>query len=221
MGTGVGGVVDSPVRRRQNVRENRTGDCCRRVLCQRPAAAGQAVLPVHTRFVASHPVDSSSGPKNTAGFPNLCQFRALVSIRKLETAGSTIFSTNHDSRKRTRIMLYFSHGLIRLLPGKDVIVTPMFYGLIIICTVGCRNWYYNVVNFTVVPLQYRSPFLSLSRDCRTVFVKRVLLHNGGSWNACTIKRSITLLWIPKQTMWQNGVVPWLLLILHSCFNYFV
>ncbi len=66
--TGGGGVVDSPVRRRQNERENRTGDCCRRVLCQRPAAVGQAdprVLPVHTRFVASRPVDSSSGPKHS------------------------------------------------------------------------------------------------------------------------------------------------------------
>jgi hypothetical protein len=28
----------------------------------------------------------------------------------------------------------------------------------------------------------------------------VLLHNGGSCNACTIKRSITLLCFPKQSM---------------------
>ena len=33
----------------------------------------------------------------------------------------------------------------------------------------------------------------------------VLLHNGGSCNACTIERSITLLCIPKQSKWQNGV----------------
>jgi hypothetical protein len=37
--------------------------------------------------------------------------------------------------------------------------------------------------------------------------KRVLLHNGGSWNACTMKRCITLLCIPKQSTSQNGVVP--------------
>jgi hypothetical protein len=35
----------------------------------------------------------------------------------------------------------------------------------------------------------------------------VLLHNGGSWNACTLKRCITLLCIPKQRTLQNGVVP--------------
>ncbi len=34
----------------------------------------------------------------------------------------------------------------------------------------------------------------------------VLLHNGGSCNACTVKWSITFLCIPKQIMWQNGVV---------------
>jgi hypothetical protein len=28
---------------------------------------------------------------------------------------------------------------------------------------------------------------------------KVLLHNGGSWNACTIKRCIALLCIPKQS----------------------
>jgi len=31
------------------------------------------------------------------------------------------------------------------------------------------------------------------------WVKKVLLHNSGSCNACTIKRSITLLCIPKQS----------------------
>jgi hypothetical protein len=35
----------------------------------------------------------------------------------------------------------------------------------------------------------------------------VLVHDGGSCNAYTIKRSITLLCIPKQSMWQNGVFP--------------
>jgi hypothetical protein len=35
----------------------------------------------------------------------------------------------------------------------------------------------------------------------------VLLQNGGSWNACTIKRCITLLCIPKQSTSQNDVVP--------------
>ncbi len=44
----------------------------------------------------------------------------------------------------------------------------------------------------------------------------VLLHNGGSWNACTMKRCITLLCIPK----HNGVVPYLLIILNSYFNHF-
>ncbi len=34
-----------------------------------------------------------------------------------------------------------------------------------------------------------------------------LLHNGGSWNACTIKRCITLLCIPKQNTSQYGFVP--------------
>ncbi len=34
---------------------------------------------------------------------------------------------------------------------------------------------------------------------------RVLLHNGGSCNACTIKRNITLRCIPKQSTWQNDV----------------
>jgi hypothetical protein len=40
-------------------------------------------------------------------------------------------------------------------------------------------------------------------------VLRVLLvlHNGGFCNACTIKQSITLLCIPKQSTWQYGVVP--------------
>jgi hypothetical protein len=32
-------------------------------------------------------------------------------------------------------------------------------------------------------------------DCQVA----VLLHNGGSFNACTVKRSITLLCIPKQS----------------------
>ncbi len=35
----------------------------------------------------------------------------------------------------------------------------------------------------------------------------VLLHNGGFCNTCTIKQSITLLCIPKQSTWQYGVVP--------------
>ncbi len=55
----------------------------------------------------------------------------------------------------------------------------------------------------------------------------VLLLNGGSLNACNIKLCITLLCIPKQSMWQNGFVPSLLLLLivisitsgicHACF----
>jgi hypothetical protein len=43
--------------------------------------------------------------------------------------------------------------------------------------------------------------VSLSLDLVTTtarFEGLVLLHNGGSCNACTIKRSITLLRIPKQ-----------------------
>ncbi len=90
------------------MRENRTGDCCRRVLCQRPAAVGQAdprALPVHTRFVASRPVDSSSGPKHS----RVSKYRAVqglhsnffrVPIWKLESAGSTIFSTDHESMEK-------------------------------------------------------------------------------------------------------------------------
>jgi hypothetical protein len=46
-----------------------------------------------------------------------------------------------------------------------------------------------------------------------------LLHNGESWKACTIKRCLTLVCIPKQSMWQNGVVPLLLPILNSKFNH--
>jgi hypothetical protein len=42
---------------------------------------------------------------------------------------------------------------------------------------------------------------------RTVDVRLVLLHNGGFQNACTMKRSITLLCISKQSMCRNGVVP--------------
>jgi hypothetical protein len=32
----------------------------------------------------------------------------------------------------------------------------------------------------------------------------MLLHNSGICNCCTIKRSITLLCIPKHSTWQNG-----------------
>jgi hypothetical protein len=125
--TGGGGVVDSPVRRWQNVWENRTGDCCYgRVLCQRPAAVGQAdprALLVHTRFVASRPADSSSGPKHS----RVSKYRAVqglhsyffrVSIWKLQNQVDKQFFTNHVTRKRTRVMFCFSHGLIRLVPGK-------------------------------------------------------------------------------------------------------
>ncbi len=95
MGTG-GDVVDFPVRRRQNARENRTGDCYRRVLCQRPAAVGEADLPVHTRFVASRPVDSSSGPKHNRvskfwAVQGLHSYFFRVSIWKLESGGSKKF----------------------------------------------------------------------------------------------------------------------------------
>jgi hypothetical protein len=48
----------------------------------------------------------------------------------------------------------------------------------------------------------------------------VLLHNGGSCNACTIKRSIILLCILKQSTWQNGAVPQLQLTLNSYLNHF-
>ncbi len=47
------------------------------------------------------------------------------------------------------------------------------------------------------------PFTGLSYGPCVV----VLLHNSGSCNACTIKQNITLLCIPKQSMWQNGAVP--------------
>ncbi len=52
-----------------------------------------------------------------------------------------------------------------------------------------------------------------------VTVLRVLQHNGGFCNACTVKRSITLLCFPKQSMWQNGVVPELFHILNRYFNH--
>jgi hypothetical protein len=39
-----------------------------------------------------------------------------------------------------------------------------------------------------------------------IYLDTVLLISG-SCNACTLKRSITLLCIPKQSIWQNGVVP--------------
>ncbi len=51
-------------------------------------------------------------------------------------------------------------------------------------------------------------------------VRTVLLHNGGSCKVCTIKRSITLLCIPKQSTWQNGVIPSLLPIINIYFNHF-
>ncbi len=35
----------------------------------------------------------------------------------------------------------------------------------------------------------------------------VLLQNGGPWNACTMKRCISLQCIPKQSMLEKGVVP--------------
>jgi len=43
----------------------------------------------------------------------------------------------------------------------------------------------------------------------------VLQHYGGPCNAGTIKRRITLLSIPKQSTWQNRIVPKLLLKLNS------
>ncbi len=47
----------------------------------------------------------------------------------------------------------------------------------------------------------------LNRTLTNAHERTVLLHNGRSCNACTIKRIITLLCIPKQSTWQNGVVP--------------
>ncbi len=43
----------------------------------------------------------------------------------------------------------------------------------------------------------------------------VQLHNSRSCNVCTIKQSFTILCIPKQRTWQNGFVPYLLLLLYS------
>ncbi len=62
-----------------------------------------------------------------------------------------------------------------------------------------------------------SPFCSLQNCLSTLFGfpflygrllnSKVLLHNDWFCNACTIKRSIILLCTPKQSTWQNGVVP--------------
>ncbi len=76
----------------------------------------------------------------------------------------------------------------------------------------------------VVSATLRKIFLKLTfqwcATCnRNAAVCSVLLHSGGSWNACTIKRSITLLCIPKQIKSQNDVPEWLL-ILCSYFNHF-
>jgi hypothetical protein len=75
------------------------------------------------------------------------------------------------------------------------------------------NAFPEVLNLTYLFLDvrmYRSQPVFLWKTCSfpaSTSHKSVLLHNSGSCNACTIKRSITLLCISKQSMWQNGVVP--------------
>jgi hypothetical protein len=69
-------------------------------------------------------------------------------------------------------MFYFSHGLIRLVPmHRGVIVTPMFYGVMIILYL--THLYYNVVNFAVVSFALLFPFLEFKPGLSPcVIVKR-------------------------------------------------
>jgi hypothetical protein len=92
----------------------------------------------------------------------------------------------------------------------------------------CQYWRWTALSYSLRSPKSQTAYIftwltNLRSDdhpsLRKLFFQ-VLLHNGGSCNTCTIKWSITLLCIPKQSTWQNGVVPYLLLILNSNFNHF-
>ncbi len=72
------------------------------------------------------------------------------------------------------------------------------------------NWNYEkiwVIRRHTTEIHCHTKYISLVLIEKYLLTTVLKLYNGGSWNACTIKRSITILCIPKQIMWQNSVVP--------------
>ncbi len=59
-----------------------------------------------------------------------------------------------------------------------------------------KSWYFIIFFFNSLGW---GQFLRKLIKLICVVLILVLLHNGGSCNACTIKRSITLLWFHKQS----------------------
>jgi hypothetical protein len=132
-------------------------------------------------------------------------------INRTPTLFSRSFSYN-DKSVLTTIFQYIiellnllvSATAIASLAGKLLMPVPFLLSQLIVVLIAAAWTLTFVLGFALSGLK-----LLLVTHFHVVFPvdpEQVLLHNGGYWNACTIKRCITLQCIPKQRARHRMVV---------------